>query len=326
MDDTTRDTSYSHTLLSTLLSTLQGKFSSYNILARNGLAPSTEENEQMQQEIATAEEWRRNTLAQTPLLRLSWDTPETSEAEAALALARRLSLELSELATRLEENLSKKQFNEISRNRLISLLAALARQNYTRESYLRYCAEFHKQQGHKDEAYRFRMELKTTAKDLEFIHSLITTTESTQSLSLDFYHTLFGEVIALPALFRSQSIEISALAYIYDGEMTYEQFGVPPQRAENWQQLGLSPLESAHWEAYNILPVDALLWLQHGVGESSAAGLWHCWRFPAQEAVKWHQAQFTPREAADWANAGFAPEESRQLISRGVSHPSLIKD
>jgi hypothetical protein len=322
-----KDIEFSHSFLSYLLAGLQGEFASMNILAQLGAElPEEEKANSLQNELAQTNEWFAKTMGGEPLFELKWEAPRTEEAKLALESGRRLAEELSHRAFDLATILSQKQFNEITGNRLVLLLAALGRHTYARDNYLRCFFQFHKTFGNHADANRLRTGTKASEQDIEIVNRFITAAQQNSEPSLEFYHALFGEVVALPGLLRTQAFDLRVLTAIYDGAFTYTAGGISEEHAIQWEQLGLPPQEAGHWEAYGMAPEMALAWLQGGMTEAAVAGMWFSWRFPPEEAAAWSAQDFTPKEAADWANAGYSPEESRQLINRGVSHPSLIRE
>ena len=322
----TKDLEFSHSFLSYLLAGLQGQFAYLNILSRIGAQPPNRETiGRVQQEIDEANGWLRSSLDGQPLFELTWQTPETDNARKAFEVAKRLGKDLHELSGDLDSILEQRQFNEIARDRIVLLLAALGRHTYARDNYLRCFYSLFEELGDKEEAKRYRTGVKSSEKDVEYTNGLITAYQQNAQLPLEFYHSLFGEVIALPGLMRTQLFDLKMMWCIYDGPFSYALAEIPNDRAEQWVQLGISPIEAGYWEAYLIYPVEALVWLQGGITEYAIAGLWKSWRYPPDEAIKWITHEFSPADGATWANAGFDAEEARQLINRGVSHPSLIK-
>ncbi|MCB0329657.1 MAG: hypothetical protein KDD70_08335 [Bdellovibrionales bacterium] len=322
----TKDTEYSHAILSYLLAARQGEFAYLNILGRLGAeVPGKEVVGEIQKQIDLLNGCLKETLEDKPVFKLTWEEPESDVAKKIYEIADQVTVNLEELTHDLSAILSRQQFNEITGTRLILLLAALGRHTYARDNYLRCFYNFYKDLGNSEDATRYRTGVKSSEKDVEYTNGLIAAYQQYPELPLEFYHTLFGEVIALPGLIRKQIFDLRLLCSVYKGPFTYEMAQIPEDRANQWAQLGVSAEEAGNWEAWGIHPQEALLWMQAGVSEISIAGLWKAWRFPVVEAAKWIQGEFAPNEAADWANENFDPDEARQLINRGVSHPSLIK-
>lgn len=326
MTSITKDIEFSHSLLSYLLSALQGEFAYQNILGRlgAGVAPSQELSD-LQARIQAVSGWLEQTLGGDPILKLDWNEPKGDAAKKALEMSHEMIADLNGLAIELDSILSQRQFDEISRSRLIILLAALAKQTYARDNYFRCFYKLCKHFGNTEESARFRIGIKSSEKDIEHVNQLITAFMGTQDLPLAFFHALFGEVIALPGLLRTQAFDLKLLCAAYQKQFTFENAAIPEEEGRLWSQIGIAPQEAGHWHAYQISPNEAHTWIEAGIPISAVAGLWKSWRFPVSEAVRWYQAEFTPRDASDWANSDFSPEEARQLINRGVSHPSLLK-
>lgn len=322
----TKDIEFSHSLLSYLLSALQGEFASQNILGRLGAdaAPSQALGE-LQQKIQEVSGWLEQTVGGDPILKLNWNEPKGADAKKAVEMSQAMITDLDGLAIELDSILSQRQFDEVSRSRLVILLAVLAKQTYARDNYLRCFYKLYKHFGITEESTRFRIGVKSSEKDIEHVNHLIAVFVSAQDLPLEFFHALFGEVIALPGLLRTQAFDLKLLCAAYQKELTFENAGISEEEGLLWSQIGIAPHEAGHWHAYQISPTEAHTWIEAGIPISAVAGLWKSWRFPVLEAVRWYQAEFTPREASDWANSGFSPEEAQQLINRGVSHPSLLK-
>ncbi len=326
MTSITKDIEFSHSLLSYLLSALQGEFAYQNILGRlaMGAAPD-EELSDLQRKIQKVSGWLEQTVGGEPILKLEWNAPKGDAANKALGMAQVIVEDLNGLAIELDSILSQRQFDEISRSRLVILLAILAKQTYARDNYFRCFYKLYKHFGNTEESARFRIGVKSSEKDIEHVNQLITVFMNSQDLPLEFFHALFGEVIALPGLLRTQAFDLKLLGAAYQDTFSFEDADIPAEEKEQWLEIGIAPQEAGHWHAYRISAGEARIWIQAGLPMSAVAGLWKSWRFPVSEAVQWYQAEFSPREASDWANAGFAPEEARQLINRGVSHPSLLK-
>ncbi len=115
------------------------------------------------------------------------------------------------------------------------------------------------------------------------------------------------------------------LLSVYEGDFDFSLAEINDQNEASWKQLGVTPLEAGYWEAFSIPPAEALQWVNGGVTTPGVAGLWRSWGFVPQEAVAWIAENFEPLPAADWANAGYPPQEARNLVNRGVEHPSLIR-
>ncbi|MGA1190815.1 MAG: hypothetical protein ACO3XO_00890 [Bdellovibrionota bacterium] len=326
MTSITKDIEFSHSLLSYLLSALQGEFAYQNILGRLGAdGTASQELSDLQRKIQEVSGWLEQTVGGDPILKLDWNEPRGDAAKKALEMSREIITDLKGLAIELDSILSQRQFDEVSRSRLVILLAVLAKQTYARDNYFRCFYKLCKHFGNTEESARFRIGIKSSEKDIEHVNQLIAAFMSSQDLPLEFFHALFGEVIALPGLLRTQAFDLKLLAAAYQEEFSFEHANIPDDEGQLWSQIGITPQEAGHWNAYQISPKEAYTWIQAGIPLSAVAGLWKSWRFPASEAVGWYKAEFTPREASDWANSGFSPEEARQLINRGVSHPSLLK-
>ena len=322
----TKDIEFSHSILSYVISALQGEFAYQNILKRLGSTSMNEEEaKELQQKIQEVSQWLEQTLSGKPILQLEWDEPKSSEGKKVFAMSRELISDMKALATDLDSILTQKQFDEVPRNRIAILLAVLGKQTYARDNYFRCFYKLYKHFGNTEESTRFRIGVKSSEKDLEHVNSFIVAFQGYSDLPLEFYHALFGEIIAMPGLLRTQAFDLMLLCAAYKKTFSFDDANIPQEESEQWEQLGIPPHEAGHWNAYKISPLEAQIWMQGGVPISSVAGLWKSWHFPPEEATGWYQAEFTPKEASDWANAGFSPEEARKLIERGVSHPSLFK-
>ncbi len=212
----TKDIEFSHSILSYVISALQGEFAYQNILKRLGSTSMNEEEaKELQQKIQEVSQWLEQTLSGKPILQLEWDEPKSSEGKKVFAMSRELISDMKALATDLDSILTQKQFDEVPRNRIAILLAVLGKQTYARDNYFRCFYKLYKHFGNTEESARFRIGVKSSEKDLEHVNSFIVAFQGYSDLPLEFYHALFGEIIAMPGLLRTQAFDLMLLCAAY---------------------------------------------------------------------------------------------------------------
>ena len=284
-------------------------------------------NYSIEEKIQLVEGWITQLINEKiSLFDLDWKEPKTENAKLAISIGKALIKDLDTHSIILQDVLRQKDFDNISRPNLGLLLSSLMRFHRSREIYVKTFRQYYEKSSEKHLVKQYREEFKSCQKNSRYTEKLIAAFMTPRTLSTEYYHSLYEEVIALPGIWRTQMHDLEMLCRVYEKLFTYEDAGCQEGEGSLWEQLGVTPQEAGHWRAYSITPQEAHVWIANGVPEHQVAGTWKAWGYPPEDALHWIQAQFSsPAEATPWANSGFDPSEAMQLIERGVSDPSMIR-
>lgn len=214
----------------------------------------------------------------------------TPDGEKVLSWAKALIQDLAAMAAAVEGALPR--ILACERPAVILGAAALARQAYTFQHYVRGETVFNERMGREGEADRWRQRQPVGQQQVIQAHQFAEPLMGGGPTDPAFCKALWCFTAGLPGTFRSQIADSRSVEAYRIGEQSFAAMGIPDDRAGAWQAAGWEPYAAAEWEAY---------------------------RFAPPEACEWGKAGFTASHAGAWRSRGFELAKAKELTSKGLS-------
>jgi len=323
--DLAKDRLVSHSITNYLSASYQGKFAALNILSQTEHpAFNPDQISQVQQVLAKISVWTEQLYKDECLFSASWTNAETFDAKHALDLLEGLKPELVELSRELTRILGLQELPSDSEIKF--LLSNIARQAYSRDSYIRGFIEYGTRFGLPQMVAKYEELLPNSTTQLQRAHELISSFRNVgcdgKRATPSFFALLHEAALNLPAVFQTHLHDLNLLLSPYKGGgITFAQAGFSRDESDAWQNAGFSPVPAGYWRAYGITPEEARAWTDAKMGEPAVAADWRNFGFDPQSASLWAESGFAPGYAMLWLKASYTPEQAKEMIDRGILNP-----
>lgn len=325
--DLAKDRLVTHSITNYLNASYQGKFASLNVLSQTKHESfQDDEIAQVQQTMAKIGAWNAQLYQDECLFSAAWSSPETFDAKHALDLLEKLKPEISGLSTELVRILNLSELP--SDGDIKFLLAALTRQAYSKDAYIRGFIEYGSRFGLPQMVTKYEELLPGSSSQLQRVHELLNAFRQSdclvEKMEPSFFAFLHDAALNSPAVFRTHLHDINLLLSPFKGGgITFPQAEFSRAESDLWQNAGFGPVPAGYWRAYGINPEEARAWTDAKLGEAAAAAEWRNCGFDPQSAAGWAEIGFVPGYAAGWLKAGYSPQQAKEYAERGVFDPPL---
>lgn len=177
------------------------------------------------------------------------------------------------------------------------IAAALNRQAYGREHYIRGLTNFYEAFGMEAEADRWRQRLLSCNDEIFRANHYFQHLAAGQPTDILFRFSLWNEAVNLHGVFKSQLNDVLSLDMYFSGGDYFAALGVPAEEIEKWRLLGARPDVAGHWLSFGIGADEAALWSRIGFTDAAYAGGWRSRGFSVADALAWHEAGFAAQGA-----------------------------
>jgi len=310
------DLEASHSVLNYLYSVFQGRHAYYDILShlrspefRSGELVMTKSS------LDRIQSWIDALYKETPLLSVTWETLETTDANAAFDLLAKTKVELIDLSEKVEAILSIADYSS-DKSRVALMTAAFGRFAYSRNYYVNGYIEFFNTFGQPELEREYQQLVPQAEWDLQLSDSFVQIINGPERPTDELFKDLREESLNLPGIFRASVHDINQLISSYENDFTFELAEIPAGMAAEWGHLQVPPTVAGYWHAYRFRPKEAQPWLVAGIQDPGLASAYRIFGFPFEEAVEWLELRISPRTARQFRDSGHTPEQAAQAIAQ----------
>lgn len=299
------EVSLSHSVLNSLYSGYQGKFTAQNMLKQLGFAKTDETGLASSREVLDLIGlWLKRLFDGEALLTTADQPPISEDAPKIWQLFLGLKHELGALAKELtvfRRLPSSAHETEAAKY----LVASLGRVAYSREHYIKGLVRYASAFGPPEELERWKQQATACRPGIRRVHRLFDAMGDAKATDLRLFENIRQLSLPMPGALRCLVHDMNVLLGMARGGMTYEIAGIGQDDALSWDNLEVEPQVAGYWHAYELPPDHAVAWVERGFTDPEVAGSWAVWEFTAATASAWLEAEFHPRAARDWKNHGF---------------------